>query len=148
MHGDYCSFCNQNECIHCDDGATHIAAGGGKCLRRVARKCTGETYNDGFKCTACELGCATCGRFRANEVSDFPTCLSCLPGLTLSLDNHCISCLDEGWYTNHDNLCIKCHKSCKTCNGRLETECTSCTSGTIGNNNACNNNSTIKCPDG
>lgn len=76
------------------------------------------------KCTECHPSCVGC------EGPDPTNCLSCDGELNRILsvnENEKICVCKDGYYEEEkNNVCVKCHYSCKTCDGPGPYECSSC----------------------
>ncbi|KAL4507646.1 hypothetical protein ABPG73_012334 [Tetrahymena malaccensis] len=132
-------FISLNQCLQCDpsclkcNGTTNkdcLSCPFGKYLDQN-NSCVSCKY-DGFfisedKCLKCDSTCVTCNGTTNTD------CLSCSKGQFLLVSNStCVnSCDSKNGFYILDDKCIECDKSCKTCNGQLETNCLSCYFGLI-----------------
>ncbi|KAL4463427.1 hypothetical protein ABPG72_003123, partial [Tetrahymena utriculariae] len=142
-----CTSCNedgyfispQNICLQCDITCL-------KCNGATSKNCTScplgkflfknnsciscdsnGLFIRGNQCLQCDSSCLTC---KGAEISD---CLSCPKGkYLLASSNTCTNtCNTKNGYFIQGEKCIECNKDCRTCNGKLETNCLSCSFGLV-----------------
>eukprot|EP00118_Oscarella_pearsei_P010703 m.67205 g.67205 ORF g.67205 m.67205 type:complete len:3953 (+) comp35439_c0_seq1:534-12392(+) len=120
-----CSTCSGNgkmDCTGCRLGFE--LALNGRCLS----KCPVGQYPDRLRmCHACHSSCLSC-----SGASD-SHCTACIdPGKVL-MYGQCLDECQDGFYTHEGKIreCRECHSSCSKCAAGLETECTSCYSGSV-----------------
>ncbi|KAL4463428.1 hypothetical protein ABPG72_003124 [Tetrahymena utriculariae] len=143
-----------NQCNSCENDGYLISLT--KCLQcdLTCLKCKGETQKDcilcpqakylyennqcvscnsngffikGINCLKCDSSCLTCQETNSTD------CLSCSKGQYLLVSNSTCtsSCNTKNGYYISDNICIQCHKNCRSCDGELESNCLSCGLGLV-----------------
>ncbi|KAL4477454.1 hypothetical protein ABPG74_002604 [Tetrahymena malaccensis] len=136
-----CHDSSSTSCITCPKGRYFSQ---NTCLSR----CPEGTYPDDVnsQCILCHPTCASC------EGDLYNQCTRCKLGKYLQ-DKKCSEKCKDGYFPNKltdsqldlaSNSCQKCDKSCKTCIGVNNNQCTKCKEGTYLLNNSC----VYSCPDG
>ncbi|CAD8214206.1 unnamed protein product [Paramecium octaurelia] len=131
-----------NDCTECGDPSIYykyIENGSCFCLERTFM----QIQSDGNSiCKPCHSLCQKCYQPQDSTTNQY--CTMCIAGQrrVLTGDYRCI-CQDGYGSDGISDNCIKCHYSCKSCNGPLETDCTQCSSAaqrylTFENKCACN----------
>ncbi|WVR06831.1 hypothetical protein IAU60_003867 [Kwoniella sp. DSM 27419] len=123
---DHGKCLSSTECACSAGWTTNTTISGSLC-----NVCAEGFYLDGFQnCSACPLGCKTCG---LEPGSDTPTCTSCQAGLTLS-SSYPASCAAQGscdagsYFDPSDSTCKGCSPACSTCTGPAPSDCLACAS--------------------
>ncbi|XP_021236412.1 proprotein convertase subtilisin/kexin type 5 isoform X1 [Numida meleagris] len=112
-----CSGKHSSQCLSCKPGLYRQGKG---CVNQCP---TGYfAQNSTGSCERCHKGCKEC-------MGPQPTdCLFCDTYFyLLHSKNKCVSSCPEYYYENKDdNVCERCHPSCRTCEGKEGFSCTSC----------------------
>jgi len=119
---DNCTLCDSTKCLSCI--SNHFLTLDGIC----SRTCSSNDYIDGLLCKKCDSSCESCsGPFDIQ-------CLTCTLPMVL-YKGSCISIdyCPNSTYISIKNVqgfeqitCIDCDKTCETCIGPYNTDCSSC----------------------
>lgn len=137
-----CSGGNNNNCITCVSGK-FLAFGLGTCLDA----CPDGQYapSSSQTCLSCNVNCKTC----SGSSTHCDSCSLSVNGVTLyllSTSNACLAnCPTQKFGNASTNVCDPCHSSCYTCDGPLDTDCLSCSSGNL---NVSSSKCVASCGDG
>ncbi len=85
---------------------------------QCVEKCPKGTYQNHHMCIKCPEYCTEC--------SDQNTCISCVKGAIRLDDGLCAEECPSLTFLGQDHMCIPCHSSCLSCNGRADQNCTEC----------------------
>ena len=131
----HCTACeNSINCKTCENRYYLATVRKYKLCRPCSPLCKTCENENGDKCAECAVGSAT-----SDKVCNPPTCTTTngqaggtnINCVTCSSDNiNCDECKD-GYFLERVgaySVCTKCHNSCYTCSGPLETDCLLCTS--------------------
>ncbi|XP_033633747.1 proprotein convertase subtilisin/kexin type 5-like [Asterias rubens] len=115
-------------CSKCEDSAMNCEVCEPGAVLTIYNSCqlscsVNQYLNSDNKCQQCNNICYTCSGGGTQE------CLSCVPGFALQ-DRTCIEeseCVDGNYVSRSpDTQCLKCHVSCKECNGPNSDDCQEC----------------------
>ncbi|KAL4461137.1 hypothetical protein ABPG73_001250 [Tetrahymena malaccensis] len=125
--GDQCKKCDStckkcngptaDDCINCPEKTY---------FQEDTKKCDSCDLNNGFfiddqqRCRKCHDFCLVC-----NDKT--PKCQKCKDGFNFR-NGECIKCDQQGFFIDKtdNNLCKKCHFSCKQCDGEADDMCLEC----------------------
>ncbi|XP_073093520.1 extracellular matrix organizing protein FRAS1 isoform X5 [Manis javanica] len=111
-----CRGPSESDCVSCHP---YVALAGGNCRA----SCKEEQFLDLMgHCADCHPLCQHCV---ADLHSPGSICLRCQNDRYLLLGDHCAPSCPSGYYTER-GACKKCHSSCRTCQGRGPSSCSSC----------------------
>ncbi|KAL4494498.1 hypothetical protein ABPG72_019908, partial [Tetrahymena utriculariae] len=112
-----CKGKGKNDCLLCKDQQKLYPEGNCSDCKTDDKYFIQEKY-----CLPCHNSCKTC---KDNSETG---CQDCATNLYKQVDKTCKLCdFDSGMFVDKaDNICKKCHESCKTCSGYSEYDCQSC----------------------
>ncbi|XP_057358347.1 extracellular matrix organizing protein FRAS1 isoform X1 [Manis pentadactyla] len=114
-----CRGPSESDCVSCHP---HVALASGNCRA----SCKEEKFLDLMgHCADCHPLCQHCV---ADLHSPGSICLRCQNDRYLLLGDHCAPSCPSGYYAER-GACKKCHSSCRTCQGRGPSSCSSCAAG-------------------
>lgn len=127
-----CTKCvgNENQCTECVHGAV---LRGSQCITR----CMESEYLEGNQCRKCDFSCYSCNGGTAND------CTGCFDDY-VHKDMQCVSASQcgQGFYIANSfdanaRQCLRCHSTCKDCQGPSFTDCVMCHLGSFLVGGAC-----------
>ncbi|EAR90500.2 zinc finger lsd1 subclass family protein (macronuclear) [Tetrahymena thermophila SB210] len=123
-----CSGPNNNNCLSCTG---NLFLYQNQCLPNCPNGYFNNINNN--TCNLCDSSCYTCNGSAPNN------CLSCqLQRYFNPVSYQCVYTCNSNQYANPTSAqCKSCDSKCMTCNGPLETQCTSCINGLYLENNQC-----------
>ena len=104
------------------------------------QNCPLGTYSNRNTCHHCPALCAEC--------SGAHTCTKCLPHAFRQDDESCTDRCSDGTFPTSNGSCSSCHLSCMSCDGPLESNCTSCHPQFTLRDSACVIHESTSCPTG
>ncbi|CAD8060255.1 unnamed protein product [Paramecium primaurelia] len=129
-----CDVCSNTQCTLCKNPYQLIHNQCSLCdssnFRNYDCSCQTGFYDDNInkQCQKCKQECETC--LNANS------CTQCKLGTNLIILPNCMNC-NTGFYYNN-GICSRCSKNCLACFGSGQSECLSCqTDYILNNNNEC-----------
>ncbi|KAL4470077.1 hypothetical protein ABPG72_008736 [Tetrahymena utriculariae] len=112
-----CESCSgiSTHCLTCDPSSNRQLSQDNKCT------CIPGFFDNGGTCASCGVPfCLACTALN--------TCTTCqtLNGFTLTFSNSKCNCPDSYYLDLNVGTCVRCHYSCKTCNGPSSINCVTC----------------------
>ncbi|CAD8161406.1 unnamed protein product [Paramecium octaurelia] len=120
-----CKGISENDCTECGDPNIYSKYfDNGKCF--CFQRTLLQTQSDGNSiCKPCHPLCEKCYQPSDNTTNQY--CTMCIEGQhrVVSNDFRC-ACQDGYGESGTSDICIKCHYSCLSCKGPLQTDCIAC----------------------